>query len=107
VHDLRARNNVLSYDFGCEKGLLSCFNFSPDGFGVTVGTLGGYIMLYDLRFNLVSNVYKHSCKVPIYSLAPFIPHKNHTFPFLKSNHQSPLMFVGSGAQNHEVSLLNL
>ena len=63
-------------------------------------------MLYDMRFNLVTNILKHSKMSPIYSLAPFVPYREAQFPLLRSDHSSPLLFVAAGSERYEVTLVN-
>lgn len=36
---------------------------------LTVGTLGGYVMVYDIRYNLTSALYRHHMNYPILALA--------------------------------------
>ena len=36
---------------------------------VTVGTLGGYVMVYDIRYNLTSALYRHHMNYPVLALA--------------------------------------
>jgi hypothetical protein len=36
---------------------------------MTMGSLGGYVMVYDLRYSLVSSMFRHNLNNPILSLA--------------------------------------
>ena len=36
---------------------------------LTVGTLGGYVMVYDVRYDLTSAVYKHHMNYPVLAMA--------------------------------------
>jgi len=89
-----------------------------DPYQILCGTIGGYVMVYDIRFNFVSTSYKHSQKYPISSLASFKPNDRLEYPsdplnlrisksYNRSTHQSPLVLVSSGGPSFEMSLLNL
>jgi hypothetical protein len=71
------------------------------------GSVGGYVMLYDLRYNTLSSVYKHSMRYPINSLSIFKP-DTHSHPvFNRSKSTSPMVVVAAGGPSYELSLLNL
>lgn len=40
---------------------------------LAVGTLGGYVMVYDVRYNLTSAVYKHHMNYPVLAMATLKP----------------------------------
>jgi hypothetical protein len=40
---------------------------------LTVGTHGGYVMAYDVRYNLTSVVYKHTMNYPVLAMATLKP----------------------------------
>ena len=44
-----------------------------DPYQLLCGTVAGYVMIYDIRFNMVSTCYKHNSKYPINSLAIYKP----------------------------------
>ena len=60
-HDLRARNTVLQQKELCgfERGSLTSACIGEDPYTMYLGTLGGYIMVYDIRFNSMVNTMKH------------------------------------------------
>lgn len=79
-----------------------------DPYSLYFGTLGGYVMVYDVRYNMLSSQYKHFTRAPINSLACFHPPKHMTNLTLnKSDATSPLILISSGGANYELSLLNL
>ena len=55
-------------------------------------------MVYDIRYNVVSSVYRHNMNYPILALATYKAHENQV---------SPTALVSAGGPNHEVSQLNL
>jgi hypothetical protein len=72
------------------------------------GTLGGYLMIYDVRYNLISSQLKHFMRAPISSISTFSPN-----PYLgnlslnRSDTSSPLLLVATGNSQYELSLVNL
>jgi hypothetical protein len=72
------------------------------------GTLGGYLMIYDVRYNLISSQLKHFMRAPISSISTFNPN-----PYLgnlslnRSDTNSPLLLVATGNSQYELSLVNL
>lgn len=73
MHDMRAKNNVL-YDkdmFGCQRGAVTSMVLGADPYQLTMGTLGGYIMVYDIRYNCVSAMFHHNMHYPILAMATY------------------------------------
>jgi hypothetical protein len=68
-----------------------------DPYQITMGTLGGYVLVYDIRYNLTTSVYKHHMSYPILAMATS-----------KNKDQSyPTTLVSSGGPLYELSQLNL
>lgn len=42
-----------------------------DAFTLTVGTLGGYVATYDIRYSTVSALYMHHLNFPVLALATY------------------------------------
>jgi len=63
-------------------------------------------MTYDIRYNVVSSYEKHFSRAPINSIAAFSPGKSNT-KYNRSDYNSPMLLVGAGTANYELSLLNL
>lgn len=75
-----------------------------------IGTLGGYIAIYDIRYSVVSSYYKHITRAPINSIAAFHPSRtnlNAPYTINKCEYFSPMALVASGSSNYELSLVNL
>ncbi len=77
-----------------------------DPYQLYFGTIGGYVLVYDIRYNVVSSYYKHIQRSPINSIAAFSPPKSSTL-YNRSDYSSPMALISSGASNYELSLLNL
>jgi hypothetical protein len=110
MHDLRTRLDVHCDQelIGSQKGLPLCMSLGSDQYQLYFGTLGGYVMIYDLRYNLMSQQYKHFTRAPVTSLATFKPQFGaNNLTLNKSDVSSPMALISTGSQNYELSLLNL
>ena len=78
IQDVRTKSIVVKCDLGKERGFTTALA-SNDGSALLVGTLDGYLLTYDVRFNLISSVlqlYKDEVAVPITNI---IKLKNNQF----------------------------
>lgn len=98
MHDIRTRKNLLCEEqmFANARGAVSSMVLGYEPYQLTIGTLGGYVMVYDIRYNLTSAVYKHHMGYPILSLAT-----------CKPKDSASRTLVSSGGPIFEMSLLNL
>lgn len=65
-------------------------------------------MLYDLRYNVLSSIYRHSMNYPINSVSIFKPDPSKSSPIFNRSKSSSLMAaIASGGPNYELSLLNM
>ena len=56
IQDIRSRAKTMTYNIGKERGIPRCLAFSPMGPSLLIGTLDGYVLTYDIRCNLISNI---------------------------------------------------
>jgi len=74
MHDLRAKNHVQFQDdlIGCQRGAVTtlCAG-STHPYQLTMGTLGGYVMVYDIRYNFISSMYSHNMHYPILAMSSY------------------------------------
>ena len=77
-----------------------------DPYQLYFGTVGGYVLVYDLRYNVVSSYYKHIQRSPINSIQSFNPSRSNA-QYNRSEWWSPMALISAGSQNYEVSLVNL
>jgi hypothetical protein len=56
IHDLRTRLDIHCDTelIGSQKGLPICMTTGSDPYQLYLGTLGGYVMVYDIRYNMIS-----------------------------------------------------
>lgn len=89
MHDLRAKNHVFyqADTFGCQRGAVTTMVHGSDPYQLTMGTLGGYVMVYDIRYSCISALYHHNMHYPILAMAT---HKK------GDEKQTPLTLVSSG-----------
>eukprot|EP00351_Strombidinopsis_sp_SopsisLIS2011_P005484 CAMPEP_0116888416 /NCGR_PEP_ID=MMETSP0463-20121206/23418_1 /TAXON_ID=181622 /ORGANISM="Strombidinopsis sp, Strain SopsisLIS2011" /LENGTH=152 /DNA_ID=CAMNT_0004553119 /DNA_START=2619 /DNA_END=3077 /DNA_ORIENTATION=- len=75
-----------------------------NAYQMIMGTLGGYVLLYDIRYNIVMSQFKHNMRYPINAVSTVCSPQ-----LMKNNlHKSdPLALVSAGGPNYEMSLLNL
>jgi hypothetical protein len=59
MHDLRCKRSALEQRgvFEQQRGMLTCMTYGQDAYQLLCGTIGGYVMMYDVRYNIVSTVY--------------------------------------------------
>lgn len=68
-HDLRAGGDAFKYSLRPELGYLTSMTVAPDRNWVCVGTSRGYVSLWDIRYNLMAKLWRHSSHSNIYRLA--------------------------------------
>jgi len=78
--DLRSSQEPFSYDIRPELGFPTSMTASPDRNWMCIGTSKGFIGLWDVRYNTMCQLWKHSAGVPIQRLASAKGHtaRNHT-----------------------------
>ena len=63
-----------------------------------MGTLGGYVMVYDIRYSCISALYHHNMHYPVLAMATYKK---------GDERNAPLALVSAGGPYHELSSLNL
>lgn len=69
-----------------------------DPFQLTLGTLGGYVQVFDIRYGVVSATFSHNMHYPILALQTYKK---------GDSTNAPLCLVSAGGPHHELSALNL
>ena len=56
-YDVRARHAIQTDQelLGCQKGIPTCMTIGQNPYHLYFGTLGGYLMIYDVRYNTISS----------------------------------------------------
>jgi len=63
-----------------------------------MGTLGGFVLVFDIRYNIISTMFHHNMHYPIMAMATYKK---------GSERNAPIALVSAGGPQHEVSALNL
>lgn len=106
VHDMRVKKNINHFDMGCQRGIISCFSMGKDENNYLIGTQSGFIGIYDIRFNLISSMWKYTRGSPVSDLCAYLPEK-----YSKATGgisiTNPMFFVASGCETPQVDLCSL
>ena len=70
ILDQRMDKIALTTYIPIEKGIVSCF-YKSSNIGLYIGTLGGYILNYDMRVNSISNSFKYCSNKPIMGISTY------------------------------------
>jgi hypothetical protein len=102
LYDLRQRTHILKDDnvFAGQRGAVSSMCVGKDAFGLTVGTLGGYVATYDIRYGVTAALFKHHLNWPVLAMACY--RKND----LKGSYFYNTMLSLGGPQ-HEMCQMNM
>ncbi len=71
MHDLRVKKDVNNFVMDCQRGIITSACLGNDDYSFFVGTLGGCIGIYDIRFNLMSSLRKYSCETPVSDICTY------------------------------------
>ena len=104
VLDKRIQKVALKTYIPIEKGIISCF-YKSSNIGLYIGTLGGYILNYDMRINSICSSYKYCSNKPIIGISTFNSRHGYGFPNKYPNMKKYLM-IWTGADDHELGLWN-
>ena len=110
IFDQRSQKVDLSYNISKQKGIISCIGSGFDTDSIFIGTLGGYILHYDLRINTVTNSYKYQRNTPIVGLSTYTPTRYATAnlrSMSNDNDNNKYLAIWTGANDHEIGLWNI
>lgn len=77
---------------------------------MTMGSLGGYVMTYDIRYSLVSSMFRHNLNNPILSLSQlYRPQTVTGLPqmYQRTTSNAGYALISSGCSQYELAQLNL
>ncbi len=102
IIDQRMNKIALKTHIPLEKGIVSCFYKSSDN-GLYIGTLGGYILDYDIRVNSICKSNKYYSNKPIIGISTY--NSKHGFGIQNKypNIKNYLM-IWTGSDDHEIGL---
>ena len=100
IHDLRVRFDVNTYFIGRQFGIPSSMTTANmnSTHKILVGTMGGFMHLYDVRYNVPMEIYEHSRNHPIFDTWMYYPKLGYKYKmFCEMNEtQNPHCLVSSG-----------
>lgn len=105
VHDIRVKKDVNRYMMKQQRGLITSFCMGRSESSFFVGTVGGSVLGYDLRFNLVTSLRNYSRRTPITDMSVYLPEASRKTQ--SHNESTPLLFVASGEDTPQVDLFSL
>lgn len=84
IHDIRVKLDVATHDLGMKYGIPSALITSniQSTNKLLIGTLGGFIHMYDVRYNIPMVIYEHSQNHPILDLCMYYPNKRYNYKML-------------------------
>ena len=102
ILDQRMDKIALTTYIPIEKGIVSCF-YKSSNIGLYIGTLGGYILNYDMRVNSISNSFKYCSNKPIMGISTYNSKHGFGIPNKYPNNKNYLM-IWTAADDHELAL---
>ena len=106
IVDQRMHKIALSKNISFEKGRLSCIRESFTQNCFFVGTSGGNILKYDLRFNSILSEYNYYNNDPIIGINIFNCSKNSLYDLFSNESQSKYLIIWTANNTHEVGFWN-
>ena len=102
IIDQRMNKIALKTHIPLEKGIVSCFYKNRDN-GLYIGTLGGYILNYDIRLNTICKSNKYYSNKPIIGISTY--NSKHGFGIQnKYPNMKNYLMIWTGADDHEIGL---
>ena len=91
MHDTRLGKDVDRFVVDCQRGITTCLCAGNDEYSYFLGTYGGYIGIYDIRFNIMSSLRKFSSGASILDICMHSP-SDTSSSFSDSPGNMPLVF---------------
>eukprot|EP00298_Acanthocystis_sp_HF-20_P014140 c20652_g1_i1.p1 GENE.c20652_g1_i1~~c20652_g1_i1.p1 ORF type:complete len:1457 (+),score=612.94 c20652_g1_i1:607-4371(+) len=102
--DTRMRNDAL-YIFDCpplHMGLAQDLLVDPAGNWVLIGTSLGFLIIYDIRFEVIGKVWRHPKRCPIRKLSHFNSNPNFASQSSIRPPEGPLVLIAAGGSDSEL-----
>ena len=109
--DQRVSKVSRYFDIPKQRGIIYCITPSrTEENKIYMGTMGGYLIYFDLRMNYIVNEYKLYSNSPIIGLNNYTPLKLKEFELssmINDPNNANYLTVWTGAQDHEIGLWNV
>lgn len=106
MHDTRVGKDVERFVVDCQRGITTCLCAGNDEYSYFMGTYGGYIGIYDIRFNIMSSLRKFSSGASILDICMHSP-ADTSSSFSDSPGNMPLVFTVPRTDTPRIDLFNL
>ena len=106
IYDQRMHNIALTKNISFEKGRPNCIRESFINNYFFIGTSGGNLLKYDLRFNSILSEYSYYNNDPIIGINHFNCSKNSVYDLFSNETQSKYLIIWTANDTHEVGFWN-
>ena len=106
LYDQRMHKVALSTKIPFENGKPNCIKQDYYESNFYIGTSGGYLLNYDLRYNSIIKEFSHYNSDPITGLFQFAPTKSNIYDFSSNDNYSKYYVIFTASDTHEVGLWN-
>ena len=106
LYDQRMHKVALSTKIPFENGKPNCIKQDYYETNFYIGTSGGYLLNYDLRYNSIVKELSHYNNDPITGLYPFVPTKSNLYDFSSNDSYSRFYIICTASDTHEVGIWN-
>ena len=103
IYDQRIHDIALRKKIPFEIGKMSCIKETFNSNQFYIGTSGGKLFIYDLRFNTITNTFQYYDNDPIIDLYPF---KNNSNDLFSLGQQAKYLLIITASDTHEVGFWN-
>ena len=107
IYDQRMHKIALSKKITFDKGMPNCIRtMYNDNKSFFIGTSGGKLLKYDLRFNSISNEYQYYNNDPILGIYPFQSNKCNLFDPTSVDVSNKYFIIWTASNTHEIGFWN-
>jgi len=106
LYDQRMNKIALRHKFSFEKGRPNCIReyFLKNQF--FIGTSGGYLLNYDLRFNSIINEYQYYNNDPIIDIYNFSCGRNSAYDYFSNEPLQKYLIILTASDTHDIGFWN-
>jgi len=109
--DLRSSKETFNYSLNPELGYPTCMTIAPDRHWLCIGTSKGYLCVWDIRYNILCKIWRHSSLGPIYKIAcckTALKGGSNIFGLnINSNNNNDGVFLSVAAGNNEAGIWSI
>lgn len=106
LYDQRMHKVALSKKIPFENGRPNCIKQDYNEQNFYIGTSGGYLLNYDLRYNSIIKEFSHYNRDPITDLFHFVPTKSNLYDLYSYDNYNKYYIICTASDTHEVGFWN-